>query len=310
MPRSRIGVIGAGMVGSSLAQCLVMRDLGDVVLSDIVEGMPQGKALDLCQSRGPNAHDSAVRGTNSLDDMNGCEVVVVTAGVPRKPGMTREQLLDINARIIRDVAAKARGFQPQPILIVVTNPLDVMTFLAYRETGFPKRRVIGMAGALDSARFVHFIAERLQVSVKDVSAMVLGSHGDTMVPLPRFTTVSGVPLTELLPAEEIEKLVRRTRDGGAEIVALLKTGSAYYAPAAAIASMVESILKDEKRVLPCACYLEGEYGLRDVFVGVPAKLGREGVEQIVELNLSESERAALHASAKVVRENAAILKIV
>jgi len=310
MGRSKIGVIGAGMVGSSLAQCLVLRDLGDVLLSDIVEGMPQGKGLDLAEARGPNFHDSRVVGTNNVDDMAGCEVVVVTAGVPRKPGMTREQLLDINAKIIRDVAARMKKFPKPPILIVVTNPLDVMAFLAYRETGFPKRRVIGMAGVLDSSRFVHFIAEKLDVSVKDISAMVLGSHGDTMVPMPRFTTVAGIPLPELLPAEEIEKLVKRTRDGGAEIVALLKTGSAYYAPAASIAVMVEAILKDEKRVLPCACYLEGEYGLKDVFVGVPAKLGANGIERVIEVKLTESERAALHASAKVVRENAAILKIV
>lgn len=307
MARTRIGVVGAGMVGASLAQCLVQRELGDVVLTDIVEGMPQGKGLDLSQSRSPNGHDARVSGTNDMGELNGCSVVVVTAGVPRKPGMTREQLLDINAKIIRDVCGKVKTFEPSPILIVVTNPLDVMASLALRETGFPARRVIGMAGVLDSSRFAHFVAEKLGVSVLDVQAMVLGSHGDSMVALPRYTTVSGIPITQLLPEAEVQNLCERTRHGGAEIVKFLKSGSAYYAPGASIAVMVESILRDQKRVVPCSCRLEGQYGLQDVYIGVPAKLGAEGVEQILEIELTDKEREALHASAKVVRENTAHL---
>jgi malate dehydrogenase len=296
-------------VGASLAFSIINRDIADVVMSDIVEGLPQGKALDMSESRTPDLHDCGVSGTNKIEDMNGCDIVVITAGVPRKPGMTREQLLDINAKIIRDVGAVLKTFKTQPIVIVVTNPLDVMTYLAYKILGFPKSKVIGMAGVLDSSRMCHFIAEELKVSAKDVHAMVMGSHGDTMVPLPRFTSVSGIPLPELLPADKIEKINQRTRDGGAEIVALLKTGSAYYAPGSSIAVMVEAILKDEKRLLPCSAVLEGEYGLRDVVVGVPVRLGRGGIEQIIELKLNEQEKAALNKSADVVKENIKILKI-
>jgi malate dehydrogenase len=301
--------VGAGNVGASLAFSIVNRDIADVVLSDIVEGLPQGKALDMSESRTPDLHDSGVAGTNKVEDLNGCDIVVVTAGVARKPGMTREQLLDINSKIIRDVVTTVRNFKPQPILIMVSNPLDLMTYLAYKVSGFPRSRVIGMAGVLDSSRMCHFIAERLRVSAKDVHAMVMGSHGDTMVPLPRYTSVSGVPLGELLPQEEIEKINQRTRDGGAEIVALLKTGSAYYAPGSSIAVMVEAILKDENRLLPCSVYLEGEYGQRDVVIGVPVKLGRAGMVEIVSLRLTESEQAALAKSADVVRENVRLLKI-
>lgn len=307
MARTRIGVVGAGMVGASLAQILVQRELGDVILSDIVEGLPQGKALDLCQSRAPNRHDAAVHGTNRVEDLDGSAVVVLTAGVPRKPGMTREQLLDVNAKIVRDICAKVKDFNPQPILIVVTNPLDVMSWLALRETSFPPHRVIGMAGVLDSSRFAHFVAERLNVSVLDVQAMVLGSHGDSMVALPRYTTVSGIPITELLPEKDVEELCERTRHGGAEIVRLLRTGSAYYAPGASIAVMIESILRDQKRLLPCSCRLNGQYGLEDVYIGVPAKIGERGVEKIIELKLTDAEREALHASAKIVRNNMALL---
>jgi malate dehydrogenase len=309
MARAKVGIIGAGNVGASLAFSIINRDIADVVISDIVEGLPQGKALDMSESRTPDLHDSGAVGTNKVEDMNGCDVVVVTAGVPRKPGMTREQLLDINAKILRDVCGVLKTFKPQPIVIVVTNPLDVMTYLAYKLLGFPKSRVIGMAGVLDSSRMCHFIAEKLGVSAKDVHAMVLGSHGDTMVPVPRLTSVSGIPLPELLPAEEIEKINQRTKDGGAEIVALLKTGSAFYAPGSSIAVMVESILKDERRLLPCSVVLEGEYGQKDVVLGVPIIVGRNGVEKIVSIKLTESENAALNKSADVVRDNIKILKV-
>jgi len=309
MGRPKVGIIGGGNVGASLAMSIINRDIADVVISDIVDGLPQGKALDMSESRTPDYHDCEATGTNKIEDMNGCEVVVITAGVPRKPGMTREQLLDINAKIIRDVSAVLKTFKPQPIVLVVTNPLDVMTYLAFKSLGFPKTRVIGMAGVLDSSRMCHFIAEELGVSAKDVRAMVLGSHGDTMVPVPRLTSVSGIPLPELLPADKIEKINQRTRDGGAEIVALLKTGSAYYAPGSSIAVMVESILKDERRLLPCSAVLEGEYGLSEVVVGVPVVLGRNGIEKIIQVKLSEQESAALKKSADVVKENIKILKI-
>lgn len=309
MSRPKVGVVGAGNVGASLAQSIVLRDIADVVISDIVEGLPQGKALDMSQARLPDYHDSGVIGTNSVADMSGCSIVVITAGVPRKPGMTREQLLEINAKIIKDVCSTIKTFNPSPIVIVVTNPLDVMTYLALKLTGFRPNRVFGMAGVLDSSRFAHFISQKLQVSVKDIQPMILGSHGDTMVALPRYTTVSGIPLTELLPQEEIDKLVVRARDGGAEIVSLLKTGSAYYAPASSIAIMVESILKDENRVLPCAAYLQGEYGLKDVVVGVPVKIGADGIKEILKLNLKQDELAALHKSASVVKENISIVKV-
>jgi malate dehydrogenase len=278
-------------------------------MSDIVEGLPQGKSLDMSESRQVDYHDAWAFGTNKVEDMKDCSIVAITAGVPRKPGMTREQLLDINTGIIRDVCSKLKSVGASPILIVVTNPLDVMTWAALKLTGFARERVIGMAGVLDSNRFAHFVAEKLQVSPKDVSAMVLGSHGDTMVAMPRFTTVAGIPITELLPKEEIDKLCQRTAQGGAEIVNLLKTGSAYYAPGSSIVAMVESIPHDANRVLPCSVLLQGEYGLKDVVAGVPCKLGEGGVKQILPLKLTAEEDAALRKSAAVVADNIKALKL-
>jgi malate dehydrogenase len=309
MARPRVGIVGAGNVGAAAAFILSKRNQCDVLLSDIVEGMPQGKGLDMNECRQIDHHEATVTGTNRIEDMKDCAVVVITAGVPRKPGMTREQLLDINTGIIRDVCAKLKNCGANPVLMVVTNPLDVMTYAALKITGFPKKRVLGMAGVLDSNRFAHFVAERLQVSPRDVQAMVLGSHGDTMVALPRFTTVGGIPITELLPKEECDKLAVRARDGGAEIVALLKTGSAYYAPGSSIAAMVEAILFDQNRVLPCSVLLEGEYGLSDVVVGVPCRIGDGGLKQVIELKLQPDEMAALKRSADVVKENVRLLKL-
>lgn len=309
MPRPKVGIVGAGNVGASAALMLLKHDMCDVIMSDIVEGMPQGKSLDMSESRQVDHHDAWAYGTNKVEDMKECRVVAITAGVPRKPGMTREQLLDINTGIIKDVCTKLKSVGANPILIVVTNPLDVMTYAALKLTGFPRERVIGMAGVLDSNRFAHFVAEKLQVSPKDISAMVMGSHGDTMVAMPRFTTVSGIPITELLPKEEIDALCKRTANGGAEIVNLLKQGSAYYAPGSSIAAMVEAILNDANRVLPCSVLLQGEYGLQDVVVGVPVKLGEKGVTQILQLKLTPEEDAALKKSASVVAENQKILKL-
>ncbi len=309
MPRAKVGIVGAGNVGAAAAFILAKKNLCDVILTDIVEGVPQGKGLDMNQARQVDHHDCTVTGTNRVEDLKDCQIVVITAGVPRKPGMTREQLLEINTNIIRDVCTKLKSTGASPILIVVTNPLDVMTWAALKITGFPKHRVLGMAGVLDSNRFAHFVADRLKVSPRDVSAMVLGSHGDTMVALPRFTTVAGIPITELLPKEECDKLAIRARDGGAEIVAFLKTGSAYYAPGSSIAIMVESILYDQNRVLPCSAYLDGEFGLKDVYVGVPCKLGEGGLKEILPLKLNPEEQAALNKSADVVRENFKLLKL-
>ncbi len=299
--RSRIGVVGAGFVGMTCAQRIAERELGDVVLFDIIPDMPKGKALDMAESGPVEGYDSHVVGTNSMEEMSGCDVVVITAGLPRKPGMTREDLIDKNAEIVRDVSAKVAKHNPNAIIITVTNPLDIMTYLCWKVTAFPKQRVIGMAGVLDSARFSYFVSEKLNCSMRDISAMVLGGHGDSMVPLPRYTTVSGIPITDLLPQETIDQLVKRTRDGGVEIVNLLKQGSAYYAPSASVAAMVQSILHDEKRILPCCVMLEGEYGLSGLCAGVPVKLGRTGVEQILELKLSPEETKALSASADGVR---------
>lgn len=309
MPRAKVGIVGAGNVGAAAALILTKKNLCDIILSDIVEGLPQGKGLDMNQARQVDHHDCTVTGTNRIEDMKDCQIVVITAGVPRKPGMTREQLLEINTGIIRDVCTKLKSTGASPILIVVTNPLDVMTWAALKITGFPRNRVLGMAGVLDSNRFAHFVAERLKVSPRDVNAMVLGSHGDTMVAIPRFTTVAGIPITELLSKEECDQLGIRARDGGAEIVKLLKTGSAYYAPGSSIAIMVESILYDQNRVLPCAAYLEGEYGLKDVYVGVPCKLGEGGLKEILQVKLQPDELAALQKSAAVVKENCALLKL-
>ncbi|MBI2931056.1 MAG: malate dehydrogenase [Planctomycetes bacterium] len=308
MPRPKVGIVGAGNVGAACAFILQKRNVADVVMSDIVQGLPQGKALDMNQCRQVDHHSTRVTGTNEISDMRDCQVVVITAGVPRKPGMTREQLLDVNAGIIKDVCSKLLGTGAKPVIIVVTNPLDVMTYVALKITGFPRARVLGMAGMLDSNRYAHFIAERLQVSPRDISAMVLGSHGDTMVPLPRFTTVAGIPITELLPKEECDQLAIRARDGGIEIVNFLKT-SAWLAPGSSIASMVEAILNDENRVMPCAAYLDGEYGLTDVVVGVPCKLGDGGIKEVMKLKLLPDELAALKKSAAVVKENCGLLKL-
>jgi malate dehydrogenase len=301
MARWKIGVVGAGQVGGAAAQRIAEHGYGDVVLVDVVDGLPQGKALDLMESRPEEGSDCAVRGTNDYGQLRGCQIVVITAGIARKPGMTREQLLATNAGIVRGACEAILKNGDSPLLLLVTNPLDVMTHLALKATGFDRRRVIGMAGLLDASRMAFFIAEALGVSVQDVRAMVLGGHGDMMVPVPRCTTVSGIPLADLLPADAIDRIVRRTRDGGIEIVNLLKQGSAFYAPATSAAAMVGAIVNDERRILPCSVALDGEYGLRDVCVGVPVVLGANGVERIVELKLTDAEREALAASAEQVR---------
>ncbi len=302
MPRKKIGVVGAGQVGATTALRIAEKGLGDVVLVDIVEGMPQGKALDLQESRPVERHDCEITGSNSYDDLRGCDIVVVTAGVPRKPGMSRDDLLKVNAGIIQAVCDGLARTGTKPILIVVTNPMDAMVMYAFKKTGLPKSKVIGMAGVLDSARFAYFIAEKLKVSIKDISAMVLGSHGDAMVPMPRYTTVSGIPLPDLLPKAEIDALVKRTANGGAEIVNLLKTGSAFYAPASSATAMVEAIVRDENRILPCGAYLDGEYGTKDLFMGVPVKLGEGGIKEILQLKLTPEEQAAFNKSAVGVRD--------
>ena len=302
MKRPKVAVIGAGNVGATTAQRLLEAEIADVVLVDIVEGLPQGKALDMAQAAALLGSDARITGSNDYAAIAGSDLVVVTAGLPRKPGMSRDDLLQKNAQIVTSVLDQVIRHAPQCILIVVSNPLDVMTFLAWRKTGFGRQRVLGMAGVLDAARFQYFIAQALGVSTKDVNAMVLGGHGDDMVPLPRFSTVNGVPITQLMPAERIAGLLDRTRNGGAEIVALLKQGSAWYAPSASVAAMTESILRDQRRVLPVCALLEGEYGLRDCFVGVPAVLSSKGMERVVELELSQDELDALHRSAEHVRE--------
>ena len=302
MSRPKITVVGAGNVGGTVAQRLVETNCYDVVLVDIIEGVPQGKALDLAKAGPICGYDGSVVGTNGYGETDQSSVVVITSGVPRKPGMSRDELLATNTNIVKGVVREVARRSPDAVLLLVANPLDAMAHVAYRVSGFPKQRVVGMAGVLDSARFRSFIAGELGVSAAEVQAMVLGGHGDTMVPLLRYTTVAGRPLSEWLPKERLEALVQRTRDGGAEIVSLLKSGSAYYAPSAAVMTMVEAILKDQKRVLPCAAYCDGEYGLSGVFVGVPARLGRGGVEQIIEYELTPGERAALETSAAAVRE--------
>ncbi|GAB4117452.1 MAG: malate dehydrogenase [Acidobacteriota bacterium] len=304
----KVTVVGAGHVGEVTAQRIAEKELADVVLVDIVEGMPQGKALDLLQSGPVEKYDSRITGANSYEATAGSDVVVITAGVPRKPGMSRDDLLMTNAGIVAKVTEEVARHSPDAILILVSNPLDAMCHVARAISGFPRERVIGMAGVLDSARFRTFIAMELDVSVESTHAFVLGGHGDTMVPLARYSTVAGIPLTELLPAERIEALIQRTRDGGAEIVKLLKTGSAYYAPSAAAVEMVESILKDKKKILPCAAYLEGEYGVNGLYLGVPIKLGRRGLEQIIEIRLSPDESAALKKSAAAVQELVDVLR--
>ena len=305
----KISVIGAGNVGATTVQRLAEQELAHhIVLVDILEGIPQGKALDMMESAPIGGWDAKLVGTNEYDEAADSDIVVITAGLPRKPGMSRDDLLAKNAAIVRSVTQSVVEVAPDAILIVVSNPLDAMAYAVLKTSGFEPRKVLGMAGVLDSARFRLFIAQELDVSVQDVTAFVLGGHGDTMVPLPRYSTVAGIPLPELLPREAIDRLVERTRTGGAEIVGLLKTGSAYYAPSAAVASMIESIVKDQKRILPCAAYLQGEYGLEDLFFGVPVKLGRSGVEEIVQIALTPEEQQALNRSAEHVRANLAKLK--
>jgi malate dehydrogenase len=302
MRRNKVTVIGAGNVGATTAQRIAEAGLADVVLVDIVEGLPQGKGLDLAEAAPVVGHDAAILGTNDYAATAGSDVVVVTSGLARQPGMSRDDLLMKNAGIVRSVVEQAAGQSPNAVLIVVTNPLDAMCHVAMRASGFPRERVLGMAGVLDSARFRTFIAQELGVSVEDTHAFVLGGHGDTMVPLPRYSTVAGIPITELMPAERVAALVDRTANGGAEIVALLKSGSAFYAPAASTFEMVDSILRDRKRVLPCAAYLTGEYGVDGLFVGVPVVLGAGGMERVIEISLSDDESAAFLRSAGAVRE--------
>ncbi len=308
--RRKLSVIGAGNVGATLAQRLAELEVGDVVLVDIpqTEGMPAGKALDIRQSGPVYGYDSRITGTTEYGPTANSDIVVITAGVPRKPGMSRDDLLNINAGIVKIVSEQVAKHSPNAILIIVSNPLDAMAHVALRVTGFPKERVIGMAGVLDSARLATFLAEALDVSVNDIQPTVLGGHGDTMVPIARYTTVAGVPITELLKPDQLQAILQRTRDGGAEIVKLLKTGSAYYAPSASVAAMVESILKDKKRILPCAAYLEGEYGVRGLFLGVPVKLGARGIEQVIEIRLADDEKAALQKSAQSVQDLVDVLK--
>jgi len=298
----KVTVVGAGNVGATAAQRLAEKELCDVVLVDIIEGVPQGKALDLTEAAPIEKHDAHLTGTNEYDASEGSDIVIITAGIPRKPGMSRDDLLKTNAGIMKDVTQKVAQLSPEAVLIIVSNPLDAMCHVAYDASGFPKNRVIGMAGVLDSARFRAFISMELNVSVENIHAFVLGGHGDTMVPLPRYSTVAGIPITELMPKERIDALVQRTATGGAEIVSLLKTGSAYYAPASASVEMAESILKDKKKILPCAVYLEGEYGINNLFIGVPVKLGTNGVEKIIEISLTENEKIALQKSADAVKE--------
>ena len=299
----RVTVVGAGRVGSTLAQRIAEKNLADVVLLDIVEGMPQGLALDLMEARGIELHNRQIIGTNDYAETSGSDVVVITAGIPRKPGMNRDDLLKTNAKIVVQAAKNAIANSPGAVLILVTNPLDVMTYLAWQASDLPPDRVMGMAGVLDSARFQTFIAMELGVAPTDVDAMVLGSHGDLMVPLPRYATVNGIPITELMSAETIERLVQRTRNGGAEIVELMKTGSAFFAPASATSKMVESVILNQSRLLPVTAYLDGQYGLKDIFIGVPCRLGCGGIGNILELSLSDAELEALHASAESVRGN-------
>jgi malate dehydrogenase len=304
----KVTVVGAGNVGATAAQRLAEKELCDVILIDIIEGVPQGKALDLAEAAPIEKHDAHITGANEYDASKDSDIVIITAGIPRKPGMSRDDLLKTNANIMKDVTQKIVKHSPEAVLIIVSNPLDAMCHVAYEASGFPKNRVIGMAGVLDSARFRAFIAMELDVSVESTHAFVLGGHGDTMVPLPRYSTVAGIPITELMSQERIDALVERTASGGAEIVSLLKTGSAYYAPASAAVEMAESILKDKKKILPCAVYLEGEYGINGLFIGVPVKLGAGGVEEIIQISLTAGEQAALDKSASAVKELVEALK--
>jgi malate dehydrogenase len=307
--RKKVTIVGAGNVGATAAHWIASKELADVVLIDVVEGVPQGKGLDLLEAMPIEKRDCHIIGTNDYADTADSDIVVITAGIPRKPGMSRDDLLQTNYKIMSDVVGKVTAHSPNCILIIVSNPLDAMAQAAFRQAKFNRERVIGMAGVLDSARFRTFIADELKVSVENVTAFVLGGHGDTMVPLPRYSTVAGIPITELIAKDRLDVIVQRTRDGGAEIVKYLKTGSAYYAPSAATVEMVEAILKDKKKILPCAAYLEGEYGIRGYYIGVPCKLGTRGIEQIIEIKLTPEEDAALKKSAAAVEELCAVIGV-
>lgn len=305
MVKPKVTVVGAGFVGATTAQRLVEKEIANVVLIDIVEGMPQGKALDMMESAPVEGFKTKITGTNNYQDTQNSDVIVVTAGIARKPGMSRDDLVNTNAGIVGGVVGEAVKYSPNAIFLIVSNPLDVMTYLAWKKSGFPSQRVFGMAGELDSARMAYFIAEAAGCNPSDVEAMVLGGHGDEMVPVPQHTKVKGKPITEILPAEKIEAINQRTRDGGAEIVKYLKTGSAYYAPSSSVVRMVRSILEDRGDVIPSCVYLTGQYGLKDVYCGVPARLGRQGIREVIELPLTEAQKKALHVSADHVRESCA-----
>jgi malate dehydrogenase len=307
--RKKVTVVGSGNVGATVAHRLADKQLADVVLIDILEGVPQGKALDLLESGPVEGYDVKLKGTNDYADTANSDLVVLTAGFPRKPGMSRDDLLKANYDVVKGTVEQVVRYSPDCILIVVTNPLDAMVQTAYKVSGFSKNRVIGMAGVLDTARYRSFIAEALNVSVQNVQGFVLGGHGDTMVPVPRYTTVAGVPVTELMPKDQLDRIITRTRNGGAEIVNLLKAGSAYYAPSAAVVEMVDAIFNDRKKILPCAAYLEGEYGIKGLFVGVPVKLGAKGIEQIIEIKLSAEEHTALKKSADAVQELVGVIGV-
>jgi len=306
---TKITIIGAGFVGATAAQRIAEEELGELVIMDIIEGMPQGKALDLMESAPIMGYDANILGTNNYEDIKDSDIVVITAGIARKPGMSREDLVKINSNIIGDVCGNIKKYAPDSVVIVVTNPLDLMTYIAMKQTGFPPQRVFGMSGVLDCGRFAAFISMELNCSAKDVDAMVLGGHGDSMVPLTRFTTVSGIPITELMEAKTIDRLVQRTINGGAEIVELLKSGSAFYAPSAAITNMVRSIVLDQNRILPVCAFLSGQYGFDSIYLGVPVKLGRSGIEQIIELELTKTEQDALNRSAESVKQGILTLDI-
>ncbi len=307
--RNKVSIVGSGNVGATAAHWIASKELADVVLIDIIEGVPQGKGLDLLEAMPIEKRDSHVIGTNNYADTANSDIVVITAGIPRKPGMSRDDLLNTNHKIMSDVVGKVVQYSPNCIIIVVSNPLDAMAQAAFKLSGFSRNRVLGMAGVLDSARFRAFIAEELKVSVENVTAFVLGGHGDTMVPLARYSTVAGIPITELIEPAKLEKLIQRTRDGGAEIVKYLKTGSAYYAPSSGAVEMVDAIVHDRKRILPCAAWLEGEYGMSGHYLGVPCKLGRNGLEQILEIELTADERTALEKSAQAVKEPMSVLSL-
>jgi malate dehydrogenase len=307
--RKKVTIVGAGNVGATAAHWIAAKELADVVLIDVAEGIPQGKALDLLEAMPIEKRDVNVTGANDYAEAANSDIVVITAGIPRKPGMSRDDLLQTNYKIMSDVVNKITAVAPNSILIIVSNPLDAMAQAAFKQSKFNRERVIGMAGVLDSARYRTFIAQELNVSVENVTAFVLGGHGDTMVPLPRYSSVAGIPISELMDAASVERIVQRTRDGGAEIVKHLKTGSAYYAPSAAAVEMVEAILKDKKKILPCAAYLQGEYGINGYYIGVPCKLGERGLEQIIQIKLTPEEQAALQKSADSVKELCAVIGV-